>query len=147
LAYIARDQGAFSGALEILDEAKKRVNRSAPIYQFCIKGKMLLDAVYTQDSLNEFKYLQDKIIKAFDPYIVLSCANIYYEWSTRTRHNSGEQGNLLRRAMDKYLEVLEHDEQNVFAAMGVAVILAEHNKVPEALEILKGVREAAPAHI
>lgn len=45
------------------------------------------------------------------------------------------------------MEVLENDESNIFAAMGVANILAEHNKVLEAVEILKGVREATPSHI
>ena len=49
--------------------------------------------------------------------------------------------------MDKYIQVLESDESNVFAAMGIANVLAEHNKVYEAIEILKGVKEATPSHI
>jgi tetratricopeptide (TPR) repeat protein len=35
----------------------------------------------------------------------------------------------------------------VFAAIGIANVLAEFNKVIEAIEILKGVKEASPAHI
>lgn len=31
--------------------------------------------------------------------------------------------------------------------MGIASVLAEHNKVLEAMEILKGVKEATPAHV
>jgi hypothetical protein len=39
----------------------------------------------TQEAYNEFKYLQDKVIKSYDTYIFLSIANINYEWSTRCR--------------------------------------------------------------
>ena len=53
----------------------------------------------------------------------------------------------MRRAMEKYIEVLESDDSNIFAAIGVANILAEHNKVPEALEILKSIKEATPSNI
>ena len=49
--------------------------------------------------------------------------------------------------MEKYIQVLENDESNVFASLGVASVLAEHNKVNEAIEILKGVKEASPMHI
>ena len=43
--------------------------------------------------------------------------------------------------------VLEHDESNIFAAMGIACVLAEFNKVEEAVEILKKLMEASPAHM
>jgi len=45
------------------------------------------------------------------------------------------------------MEVLKNDESNIFAAMGVAIILAEHNKTDEALEILKAIKEACPSHV
>lgn len=45
------------------------------------------------------------------------------------------------------MQVLEADEQNVFATLGIANVLAEFNKVGEAIEILKGIREASPSHI
>jgi tetratricopeptide (TPR) repeat protein len=45
------------------------------------------------------------------------------------------------------MQVLEYDESNIFAAMGIAIVLAEHNKTEEALEILKGVKEACPSHV
>jgi len=48
---------------------------------------MLADNHFTEESVNEFKTLQDKILKSYDSYIVLSVANIYYEWSTRCRGN------------------------------------------------------------
>lgn len=97
--------------------------------------------------MQEFKVLQDQILKSYDPYIALSTANIHYEWSTRYRGDPNRQGDFLKRAMEKYINVLENDETNVFASIGIACVLAEHNKVSEAIEILKGVKEACPSHI
>ena len=107
---------------------------------------MLMEQGSTQEAMAEFKCLQDQVIKRFDPYVVMSIANIYYEWSTRVR-GSSQQGDLLKKAMEKYMQVLENDEANVFAAVGVANVLAEHNKVSDALDILKGVRDATPNSI
>lgn len=108
---------------------------------------MLADINCTEEALQEFRTLQDQIIKRFDSYIVLSIANIYYEWSTRLRSNEQRQGEFLKRANEKYMQVLEYDESNVFAAMGIAIILAEHNKIDEAYEILKSIMEACPTQI
>lgn len=46
--------------------------------------------------------------------------------------------------MDKYISVLESDETNVFASLGVANVLAEHNKVHEAMEVYKVLKESNP---
>jgi hypothetical protein len=46
--------------------------------------------------------------------------------------------------MDKYILVLENDETNSFASLGVANVLAEHNKVSEALEVYKILKETNP---
>ena len=43
--------------------------------------------------------------------------------------------------MDKYMNVLEADETNCFAVLGVANVLAEHNKLNEAMEIYKILKE------
>jgi RNA polymerase-associated protein CTR9 len=96
--------------------------------------------------VKEFKDIEG-IIKNFDSYIILSVANIYYEWSTRMRDNEGKQAEFLQRANEKYKQVLEHDESNIFAAMGVACIFAEFNKVEEAVEILKKLKDASPNHL
>lgn len=87
LAFLANNRGNFERAFTLLDDAKKNVTTQRPVYQFCIKGKMLADNHFTEESVNEFKTLQDKILKGYDSYIVLSVANIYYEWSTRSRTN------------------------------------------------------------
>lgn len=108
---------------------------------------MLVELGFTKEGLGEFKVLQDQILKSYDSYLILSIANIYYEWSTRVRFDPQEQGNLLKKAMEKYIFVLENDESNVFAAVGVANVLAEHGKVVDAIEILKGINEACPKSI
>ena len=46
--------------------------------------------------------------------------------------------------MDKYIAVLETDETNAFASLGVANVLAEHNKINEALEVYKVLKETNP---
>jgi thioredoxin-like negative regulator of GroEL len=74
-------------------------------------------------------------------------ANIYYEWSTRLRDDELKQSDLLKRANEKYMSVLEFDESNLYAAMGIACVLAEFNKVEEAVEILKKLNESTPSHI
>lgn len=46
--------------------------------------------------------------------------------------------------MDKYINVLDIDEANCFAALGVANVLAEHGKVNEAMEVYKVIKENNP---
>lgn len=46
--------------------------------------------------------------------------------------------------MDKYINVLENDETNAFASLGVANILAEHGKINEAMEVYKVLKETNP---
>jgi tetratricopeptide (TPR) repeat protein len=57
LAYLNRDQGQFQNALDLIEQAKKNITNAPPVYQFCVKGKLLLDANFTEQSLQEFKYL------------------------------------------------------------------------------------------
>lgn len=51
---------------------------------------------------------------------------------------------LLKKAMDRYITVLETDETNAFASLGVANVLAEHNKVTESMEVYKALKETNP---
>lgn len=46
--------------------------------------------------------------------------------------------------MDKYVAVLEVDEANCYATLGVGNILAEYGKLNEAMEIFKVVKENNP---
>lgn len=94
LAYMAFKKGNFNGALGRLEDAKKNVTTQKPLYSYLIMGKMLLDSCHTERSLKEFKDIEG-IIKSFDPYIILSVGNIYYEWSTRIRGDEIKQSELL----------------------------------------------------
>jgi hypothetical protein len=51
---------------------------------------------------------------------------------------------LLKKAMDRYIIVLETDETNAFASLGVANVLAEHNKITESMEVYKALKETNP---
>lgn len=46
--------------------------------------------------------------------------------------------------MDKYISVLEYDEANCFATLGIGNVLAEHGKLNEAMEIYKVLKESNP---
>lgn len=46
--------------------------------------------------------------------------------------------------MDKYINILEFDEANCFAALGVANVLAEHGKINDSMEIYKVIKENSP---
>ena len=51
----------------------------------------------------------------------------------------------LKKAMDKYINVLEFDEANCFATLGVANVLAEYGKIQEPMEIYKVLKESNPS--
>ena len=72
-----------------------------------------------------------------DSYAMCGIANINYDISTLYRNDQKNQEIYLKKAMDRYMAVLESDEFNSFAALGVANILAEHGKQNEAFEIYK----------
>ena len=50
---------------------------------------MLFDMMQSEKAVKEFKDIE-AVIKCFDSYVVLSVANIYYEWSTRLRDDDNK---------------------------------------------------------
>lgn len=46
--------------------------------------------------------------------------------------------------MDRYINVLDKDESNCFATLGIGNILAEYGKLNEAMEIYKVLKESNP---
>lgn len=91
----------------------------------------------------EFSFVVDKLVRG-DSYALIGKANINYEQSTRCRDDPHKQSFFLNKAMNTYIEVLERDECNAFASLGIANILSEYGKVQEALEIYKVLRESNP---
>lgn len=149
LSQLARDRGDVKRAVELIEEAKRNQIKkpeqfALPVNQGCLKGKLLSDVSELDKAYEEFKFVADKLCKG-DSYALVGLANINYEQSTRCRENLQHQEMLLKKAMDKYVNVLEIDEANAYAALGVANVLAEHNKLSEALEIYKSLKETCPA--
>ncbi|CDW71106.1 rna polymerase-associated protein ctr9 homolog [Stylonychia lemnae] len=148
LAYLARNRGDMKRALEYVEIAKsKQIKKpeefSRPVNQFCLKGKFYSDISEIQKASDEFKFVNEKLSR--DSYAIIGMANLKYEISTRIRQDVKQQESYLRNAMDKYIAVLETDESNAFAALGVANVLAEHGKTSESMEIYKAVKENSPA--
>lgn len=46
--------------------------------------------------------------------------------------------------MDRYMHILDKDEGNCFATLGIGNVLAEHGKLNEAMEIYKVLKESNP---
>ena len=46
--------------------------------------------------------------------------------------------------MDRYMHILDKDEGNCFATLGISNVLAEHGKLNEAMEIYKVLKESNP---
>jgi tetratricopeptide (TPR) repeat protein len=57
LAYMANKRGNFERAFALLEDSKKNVTNQRPVYQYCIKGKMLAENHFTEESVTEFKTL------------------------------------------------------------------------------------------
>ena len=60
------------------------------------------------------------------------------------REESEKQEIYLKKAMDRYVAVLEYDEANCYATLGIGNVLAEHGKLNEAMEIYKVLKESNP---
>ena len=67
--------------------------------------------------------------------------NINFEWAIRSREELQKQQHFLQKAMGKYIQVLENDESNCAASIGVANVLAEFNKIGESLDLFKLAKE------
>jgi tetratricopeptide (TPR) repeat protein len=72
-----------------------------------------------------------------DTYAFIGLANINYAASCIARHEMNVQEQQLRSGLQKYFGILEIDESNTYASLGIANILTEYGKVDEAKEIYK----------
>ena len=72
-----------------------------------------------------------------DTYAFVGLANINYALSVQYRHDMNVQEAQLRSALSKYFGILEIDEFNTYASLGIGNILTEYGKVTEAKEIYK----------
>ena len=136
LAYLAKKRGDVDRALHWIDEASKS-RAKAPVNQHCLKGKLFFEIGRIQDAKKEFAFILHNIVRD-DSYSFLSLANIAFREAIECKENSNnEQDKLLVKAYHKYLEILAHDQNNCFACIGVANVLAHFNKNEDAQEIYK----------
>lgn len=101
-----------------------------------MKGRLLTDLGRFPEAYKEYQKALEMSGKR-DAYSRMGLANIHYETSTLQRGNLEVQESELRKAMQQYFSVLEIDECNTAACLGIANVLSEYNKVTEAKEIFK----------
>ena len=140
LAYLAQRRGDMKRALDYIEQGKanhpKSENHSLPTKLYCMKGRLLTEMGQLQEAYKEYREGLDLSQKR-DSYSRVGLANIHYLTSTFHRSNIDAQESELRKAMTQYFCVLEIDEMNTAASLGIGVVLSEYNKVVEAKEIFK----------
>jgi len=141
LAYLARMRGNVSRAFFWIEESAKS-RAKAPVNQYCLKGKILMDRGDTTEAEKTFRFVIEKIYNA-DTYSFLGLANLAYKKGMDLKlENQDQQDRLLVRAYNKYLDILANDQSNCFACIGLANILAYFNKTEDAQEIFKLMAES-----
>lgn len=96
-----------------------------------------------QEAGSEFKLVLEKILRD-DSYSFLGLADIAFRNAIDSK-GASDQDKLLIKAYGKYLEILSHDQQNQFACLGIANVLAYFNKVDDAVEIYKLISQTNPS--
>eukprot|EP00898_Chlorokybus_atmophyticus_P007473 jgi/Chlat1/7727/Chrsp66S07319 len=88
-----------------------------------------------------------KIEKHFlDAYSILSMANVDYYSSVETS-NPEKKEKLLANALRMFEDVLESKHNNIYAANGIGIILAERGRIEAAKEVFTLVQEAAASEL
>jgi len=77
LAYLARMRGNVSRAFFWIEESAKS-RAKAPVNQYCLKGKILMDRGDTAEAEKTFRFVIEKIYNA-DTYSFLGLANLAYK--------------------------------------------------------------------
>lgn len=97
---------------------------------------MLADMGRLEESKQEFQKAME-LSGNRDTYAFVGLANINYALSCMQRQDINMQEASLRSGLAKYFGILEIDEHNTYASLGIANILTEYGKVDEAKEIYK----------
>jgi lipopolysaccharide biosynthesis regulator YciM len=85
------------------------------------------------------KHYDDK-----DIYTLIFIGNIYYELACQIRSKQTEFNNRLAKALELYIQALEIDKYNTYAANGIANILSEFNILNQSLDTYKNITEKHP---
>lgn len=113
-----------------------------PINPFLLKAIVEFKEKSCEDALKTLCTiirLDDK-----DPFTYVLTANINYEMAYQARgekYKKDEFEKRILKALTFYYAALELDSQNVYAAIGIANILAEFNQTGQALDVYKSVND------
>ncbi|CAG9321931.1 unnamed protein product [Blepharisma stoltei] len=139
LGMISRKLKDYVKALEYARSAISADKK--PINALCLKGSLEAELGEYKKALETF----NKVIMDYshhDLYALLAMGNQYYELAVHNRSEHSDKN--LSRALQFYLKVLSLDEHNAYAAIGAAIILAEHGDYSQAHETFKQVFDAYP---
>lgn len=138
LGMISRKQKDYVKALDYSRQAISSDKK--PINALCLKGTLEAELGEYKKALETF----NKVIMEHshhDLYALLAMGNQYYELAVTSKADQFEKN--LKRALQFYLKVLSLDEHNAYAAVGAAIILAEHGDYNQAHETFKQVLDAS----
>jgi len=106
-------------------------------------ARLLQEAGDSEGAGKEYMAVQ-KVAGMREPYANIGLANLDYERSTQVRSDKAKQEERMKRAMKMYMETLEIDPCNVYATLGLANIMAEHQKVSDAVKIYQAIKDNFP---
>jgi tetratricopeptide (TPR) repeat protein len=95
-------------------------------------------------SENEALNTLNDIVKHYDDkdiYTLVFFGNIFYELAIQIRSKQSEFNSRLGRALELYIQAIELDKYNSYAANGIANVLAEFNMGSQALDTYKNITE------
>jgi RNA polymerase-associated protein CTR9 len=140
LAYLAKRRGDLARAIGYVDTAitnsVQKPPHSKPVNLFCLRGKLLVEKGRLDEAKREFQKAMEMSGNR-DTYAFIGLANINYTLSCMHRNDINGQESQLRSALSKYFGILELDENNTYASLGIANLLTEYGKVDEAKEVFK----------
>jgi len=146
LAYLAKNRGDAKRAVEHSDNAirnhLKKPGHGIPTNLHCFKGMMLNHFGQSREAMAEFE--RAKQICPTDSFARAAIANFNFNMSTQRRSDPANQESCLRSAMQTYFGILEIDEQNCAASLGIANVLNEYGKIMESNEIYKLLANSEP---
>ena len=138
LAIINKKRGDYSKALEYTRKAISIEKK--PINALCQKGCLEAELGETKKSLETFH----KVINEHshnDIYATLALGNLHYEIAMTSREGAEKN---FQKSIQYFLKVVDMDEYNCYAAIGVAMILAENGDLKQSLDVFKQVFDIQP---
>ncbi|KJE97930.1 hypothetical protein CAOG_009149 [Capsaspora owczarzaki ATCC 30864] len=141
LAAIAKNQGRIAAAAEWVREvfAIQPHNPDA----WCFVGNMHLSRYEWNLAQNKFEMLLKNNGKTnkVDPYPLIALGNIFQQSAQPVSVPKAQMDKSYVRAAEFFTKALQEDSRNIYAANGLACVMAENGFVKEAEDVFLKVRE------